>query len=120
MPHTPGPWESVRCGKTENKRNLVEFQIRSTQGEGLSACVAWTDEVRAEQAEQTEANARLIAAAPELLAALEAALSKMESDESQIEGEWGSSLSLEELEKDGSLSAEIITARAVIAKARGA
>ena len=63
----------------------------------------------------TEADARLIAAAPDLLAALEMLAEAKEGDEMQIEGEWG-------LSTDpgyGEPSAELVAARAAIAKAKG-
>lgn len=66
-----------------------------------------------------EPNAALIAAAPDLLEALKDALSQMEQDAEQIEGEWGVGRSLAELEADGRLPQEIKAARAAIAKATG-
>lgn len=55
---TPGPWR--RCGHR---------QIATTAGAGLPVCEVWSGGVGIEQA---DANERLIAAAPELYAALQA------------------------------------------------
>lgn len=55
----------------------------------------------------------------ELLAALELALSEMEADAVKIDGEWGNGRELDELERDGELSPGIVTARAIIARAKG-
>lgn len=59
--HTPGPWEFSR-EDVENKPNY-HFIIEDTKGERVIATVHGND---------GEANARLIAAAPELLEALKA------------------------------------------------
>jgi hypothetical protein len=65
--HTPGPWKY----HTESHRNLVAGPDR------LFVADVWTnDRLDAERM----ANARLIAAAPELLAALRVALSWVELD----------------------------------------
>ena len=65
--HTPGPWKAYTAAK-----NQKEYQVY-TDTSGHIACgvehVAWTN---------TEANARLISAAPEMLVALEAALNWLE------------------------------------------
>ena len=65
----------------------------------------------------TGANARLIAAAPELLEALQGALNLLEEYEVKIEGEWGICRNIAKIEADGDLPTEITKARAAIAKA---
>src|SRR5260370_27566244 len=56
--HTPGPWIIVKHG--------TDMDIETRQDSGMVCCVAtaWT------RGDRQEANARLIAAAPELLEAL--------------------------------------------------
>ena len=107
MSFTPGPWsidgdilisEYIPCEETVLARVSVIHDLEGHERNAIKS---------------------LIAAAPELLEALEEALLKMESDEERIEGEWGSCRSLEQLEKDGDLDDAILKARAVIAKARG-
>ncbi len=66
-----------------------------------------------------EADAHLIAAAPDLLEALEKAISRMEEDAVAIDGEWGMGWPLERLEAESKLPEEIIIARAAIASAKG-
>lgn len=61
--HTPGPW---RC--------VGHRQIATTQGAWLPICEVWSGGVGIEQA---DANERLIAAAPELLEALEIAVAAL-------------------------------------------
>ena len=61
--HTPGPW-------AVNPVGAVVDSFRAT-GEIVPVCaLLWPTDVRSE--DETEANARLIAAAPDLLAALKA------------------------------------------------
>lgn len=64
-PHTPGPWLSFKAGGvySENGREII-FSAHNT---------------RSGSAEEREANARLIAAAPELLEACRRALALIES-----------------------------------------
>lgn len=58
--HTPGPWKARRDSELDHEGKL-RFEIYSHKGEAITGwgCVR-----------QTEANARLIAAAPEMLEAL--------------------------------------------------
>ena len=75
--YTPGPWYIeglVRKPPIEDEPYTEYFvvtktanMVRKTGGEGLTIC--WTDNPHIPD-EQREANARLIAAAPELLKAL--------------------------------------------------
>ena len=68
---------------------------------------------------EREAHGKLVVAAPELLAALEALLQHAEYQAGVIEGEFGSSRSLNEMERAGDLDVEIINAREAIALAKG-
>lgn len=91
--HTPGPWT------LGEKRDSCR-RVNDPEGFGIVSVIA-TDE-------QSEANAALIAAAPELLAALR----KLEA---LVDG-WENTLT----EKAGAVvSAHLATARAAIAKAEG-
>ena len=58
--HTPGPWTINEAAAN------ASHEIRGPDGEGVAYTGAWRTEHRAEQA----SNARLIAAAPDLLKAL--------------------------------------------------
>ena len=92
--HTPGPWtpHSLDWRAVEDANGEVVADVRSSPDD-----------------------ARLISAAPDLLAALEALATAKSGDESQIRGEWG-------LPTDpgyGEDSPELVAARAAIAKATG-
>ena len=72
--HTPGPWEVADCLMNEDER-----WVHSSELGGVIAGVwPWGDDEVGEQ--QREANARLIAAAPDLLAALDNLVSFMTDD----------------------------------------
>jgi hypothetical protein len=63
--HTPGPWVTVRCDNGERC-------IRQERESNPLAAIAWTNVPSPEGNERRiEANAKLIAAAPDLLAALQ-------------------------------------------------
>ena len=73
--HTPGPWTSYPC-------NLERYS-RVITANGAMVQIAMTKEVYGdrrtyEPGEETTANARLIAAAPELLELLERAVGRLE------------------------------------------
>ena len=55
----------------------------------------------------------------ELVSTLRASLLRMEEDEKNAEGEWGTGRSLEAIEKAGDLPKEILNARALLARIRG-
>lgn len=86
--HTPGPWEVKQFGGP---------QISGP--EGYAICTMWGALSVDELAGQDAANARLIAAAPELLGALDRAVQR-------LEGDWAA-------------TEEVDMARAALAKARG-
>lgn len=64
--HTPGPWEIQQLETNRNGYDWPTFAVRSPQ----NVCLAVVGDVDRHHAEQHPANARLIAAAPDLLAAL--------------------------------------------------
>lgn len=99
--HTKGPWVHNGDGDILGEGRYVVYGYCGQRGVS------------------SDADANLIAAAPDLLEALESALVQMECDEERIEGERGSCRSLEQMEKDGDLSSAILDARVAIAKARG-
>lgn len=68
--HTPGPWETQPLNKTEE----AVFIIGSNLGGLVGAAHPWPTEIDNEDYSRVEANARLMAAAPELLAALQLVL----------------------------------------------
>ncbi len=69
--HTPGPWFSLPL--TEDENNAVVYRLQKNQyGQTIAAC-----EINMNQPGEVNANAQLIAAAPDLLEACEEALSKM-------------------------------------------
>jgi hypothetical protein len=78
--HTPGPWEPFRPGS---------LKIWASVNEGLHPiaevfqlpCIGGHGDIHAQAAsDQEQANARLISAAPELLAALKWALDQIDDD----------------------------------------
>ena len=98
--HTPGPWDVEPKGS----RHFVDG------ADGLT--VAYLDRAGVRERAEIEANARLIASAPELLAALEAAAELAE----------GTVKLLRQLDMEsGRIAAECVLrdARAAIAKATG-
>jgi len=106
--HTPGPWEHVpKLSGRENHRGFfVRAEKPAKDGKWALAEVQPGDEDGIIGA----ANARLIAAAPELLASAQAMLSRYK--DAHDSGDWGSW----DLEDD----AEYVALRAAIAKATGA
>lgn len=102
--HTPGPW-GVR--KWHNPMRITGNVHKVTDSEGYPCAFvpAWDAplEGQIDGTEEAKANARLIAAAPYLLEALERCLNFIEN----TEGEMGETLSCGEY------------ARAAIAKAKG-
>lgn len=90
--HTPGPWA------VQYSKEMPELEVVSQDGWGIALCAAGlSDGV-------SDANARLISAAPELLAALQATRKQL------------GKLTL----KDGEISAAMEAAGRAICKATGA
>lgn len=90
--HTPGPWETA---VSSNSQNEIYYDVCLPDGGDMIADL--------KDCENAEANARLIAACPELLAALRSAVFHLESP----------------LAAPLNPSAVLINARAAIAKATG-
>ena len=104
--HTPGPW--VAHASHQKGRAAAAYYIdRVGGGDKRSRAVA---HVKNSTIQPTAANARLIAAAPELLDALEFALRDMEATRAQYAAHFPNI---------GVLAITIATARAAIAKATG-
>jgi len=98
--HTPGPWQV-------HKTNASRFGIRSGQDSLADVWAMIGSPVLMDRAHEGEANARLIAAAPDLLAALQLIAAH--------EPVWGISPQLDVL-----INTWIADARAAIARAIGA
>lgn len=94
MSHTPGPWEV-------NASNMVTIQAGGASIAQPLYPIIWKDDHRAE----FDANARLIATAPELLEALKQLVARCDGDEG--------------VRADGS-NIQTMAAHAAIAKAEGA
>lgn len=104
MSHTPGPWD---CDTLYTSEEDVPFSLSKEVRAVMSPNGDVAYLANALDSDQTiMANARLIAAAPELLAALKAALPVLESDANRREiPDWERAL--------------VNLARAAIAKAEG-
>ena len=92
--HTPGPWKI-------NKKYSFSVETLS-DGQGINIIAECSDPDGIRSAGEDSANAKLIAAAPDLLAALEAIIKMIGPYAGQ-----------------GRMDTEISAARAAIAKARG-
>lgn len=74
--HTPGPWEVAPCSDSDEVVSIVkdykDLGGGKSQARWIAECSAWIDFGDDAEAilSENDANARLIAAAPELLAAL--------------------------------------------------
>ena len=101
MSHTPGPWWL----------SDYDWYVRATCNQGVNWRVAEVMEVLPED-EQAEANAYLIAAAPDMLAALEEILP-------EIECRCQSAFTDRGLHESNSLCHHVKTIKAAIAKAKG-
>jgi hypothetical protein len=98
MKHTPGPWRIVE--QTSTIVVVTESQSKTKYGASRYACIGGFDGSIPEQLSEAMANARIIAAAPDLLEALEM-------------------LAAVDFGADGSVERGARLARIAIAKARG-
>lgn len=114
---TARPWmvSSAICGKHDTETvSIYHYPCDAACYEVVETGCKCGDEAL------TEANARHIVHCvnnhERLVEALRNALLAMEEYEEKIEGEWGASRDLEDIERDGDLSKEIIEARALLAE----
>lgn len=78
--HTPGPWHFLEERRTESEHNAgVALTIASPAFDDLAAVFSMDDSTVNTPREEAIANARLIAAAPDMAAALKRALSWLSS-----------------------------------------
>ncbi len=106
--HTPGPWIAV----IDNLLSTIPVRsIKAAAGNHLPVAIVHAHQGSKGPAEGI-ANARLIAAAPDMLKALEAALPELENYEGDIEG-------YEASEGVNRLRATIGSVKAVIKAAKG-
>lgn len=104
--HTKGPWCFDHNGAGDDKTACIEVNAFEPNGQyrGQIACLQSAEHIGGITCVEAEANARLICAAPDLLAALVCLL--------RVDDEWHGSVNSEMAEARQS-------ARAAIAKARG-
>lgn len=109
MSATPGPWR-VKCDVPEpfprHPHDVVAFMVVAPTGPVAEVCAPSGHMAGSRDGtwrERAEANARLIAAAPELLAALEGLVAHVEDDHVLHDGDCD----------------PVVQARAAIAKAKG-
>ena len=105
--HTPGPWQAEQAGMNGK---IIEWFVR-VDGDDIAIASAICDRA----GNISEANARLIAAAPDLLEALEQTLQLAIDWEDEARGTWQDE-ALGFLHNDDPI---IKKARAAIAKAKG-
>lgn len=115
--HTKGPW-SIPHFADENSSCACSYIFSDAQrGFGAIATIEFGGEN--ENYETAKANANLIAAAPDLLEALEDLLCHAEYLEEFIESERGRGRSAESLYEAGEMDDRMIGAKKAIAKSRG-
>ncbi len=107
--HTPGPWTLQELPHDHDFRTGVNYTVR----DAWNCCLAQVGHVDAlHDGEETEANARLIAAAPELLEALRKWIARVDL--------YYLSPARVELDDLPNWGQDMAKARAAIAKATGA
>lgn len=109
--HTKGPWTAVQG---------VFWTVEALDGQRVantldSECLF----IGAEEFDQSQANANLIAAAPDLLDALENLLWHAEQLEEFQESERGKGQTIEQMYAAGEMHAYMVDAKALIARAKG-
>jgi hypothetical protein len=111
--HTPGPWEAEKRAGDEwwfGGRDGMEIVVRPPSEKFGAVCVIGASSAETEN----DANARLIAAAPELLEALKAFMALDRSFSTVCDAH------LKEMAAKGPMARAVQLARAAIAKATGA
>lgn len=78
--HTPGPWRAGETPASTTDRSIGIFTAQPGD-EPMEICTVWNDEDHEVSDEQAEADARLIAAAPDLLAACELIALRLEVEQ---------------------------------------
>ncbi len=107
MTHTPGPWTVQSLETAHNDYcDWPTFAVRSAK---TNVCLATVGKVDHYESERNEANARLIAAAPDMLEALQALFENC----AMTHKHWGEGSNSKEAD------AAIANARAAIAAALG-
>ncbi len=118
MPHTPGPWQRQDSHTLEGRITIIANIDGEYFTDSPSPCMAYDtiavcEDAYGERLDEAEDNARLITAAPELLAALTA----LESHARKLRTR------LEQLKMRGQMdsffSVALMNAKAAIAKATG-
>lgn len=69
--HTEGKWHMIKGGFSKGAGNHNMIQIYATNDDLELICKVWKDGILHNREQDFEANAKLIAASPELLVALE-------------------------------------------------
>lgn len=125
--HTPGPWRITQAWSSTQLSGGFGVEAPTPEGPGYPTpaatgyyAMAYPPPHGRDKMAEQEANARLIAAAPDLLVALKSLIEFAEHAEVTIEGEWGGGRTLAQMEASGTLSDEIVAARCAVAKATGA
>ena len=78
MEHTPGPWRATAAAITSHPLNKSSYSLYAP-GEGVGTIIGHYKPAMFLTEQEASANARLIAAAPELLKALEGTLPALDS-----------------------------------------
>lgn len=107
--HTPGPWEHLGTDRVGPDYGVAI--VGSNLGGLVGYALPWPTEIDSGNFERVEANARLIAAAPDLLEALEWALAEIEGRTRYTPNDIYEAME----QRENALEA----AQAAIAKARG-
>lgn len=117
--HTPGPWHAAIDMVYGNPATLTpNICIQPVvMGSPVNRSIA---KVPRSELEYSEANARLIAASPDLLSAIVSLVELAESHELALDAEFGMARSYEDMTVRGQWSKQILAAHLAISKATGA
>jgi hypothetical protein len=116
--HSPTPWHLVGHNWSDKSIYDADKKLICTSSIEGEATEETQEELERIQDEQIRHIIRCVNNHEALVKALEDALVLLESQETQIDGEWGDCRGLEQIEKDGDLSREIIQAREALANAK--
>jgi hypothetical protein len=84
--HTPAPWAFERAVEANGSVTFDIFNSASEACNGVGGGVAYIQTYSAQQAAVQEANARLIAASPKLLAQLQSAINALDALTDKVDG----------------------------------